>query len=204
VKIRGFRIELGEIEAVLQEHEAVQQAVAMVREDVSGDPRLVVYVLAPKDAGELVASLRAMVARRLPQYMQPSAYVLLGRLPLSPNGKVDRGALPAPDGERQLQEPAAAPRNELEEQIAEVWREVLRVSNLGIHDNFFDLGGHSLLATQLTTRLQRTLGVELRLTAVFQAPTIARMADLVLEQLLMEQGSDGADVLLGEIQRLVP
>jgi acyl carrier protein len=136
--------------------------------------------------------------------MQPSAYVILDALPLSPNGKVDRRALPAPDGRRHLEEPAAAPRNELEEQIAAVWREVLRVPDLGIYDNFFDLGGHSLLATQLTTRLQRALGVELRLTAVFQAPTVAAMADLVLEQLLMEQGTDGAELLLGEIQRLVP
>jgi amino acid adenylation domain-containing protein len=204
VKVRGFRIELGEIESVLQEQAAVQQAVVMVREDVAGDPRLVAYVLSPAADSGLVGELRALVASRLPQYMQPSAYVILDALPLSPNGKVDRRALPAPDGRRHLEEPAAAPRNELEEQIAAVWREVLRVPDLGIYDNFFDLGGHSLLATQLTTRLQRALGVELRLTAVFQAPTVAAMADLVLEQLLMEQGTDGAELLLGEIQRLVP
>jgi acyl carrier protein len=132
--------------------------------------------------------------------MHPAAYVVLDVMPLSPNGKVDRKALPAPEGRRELEDVATAPRSDLEREIASVWRDVLRLDEIGIHDNFFELGGHSLLAMQLTARLHRALGVELQLTSIFQAPTIAEMGDLVLSMWLEEQGTEAAEALLDEVQ----
>ena len=126
VKIRGFRIELGELEAVLAEHPGTAQVVAMVREDVQGDRRLVAYVVADGDRTQIVSALRALVVRKLPQYMHPAAYVVLDTMPLSPNGKADRKALPPPEARRELEHVATAPRSDLEREIASVWRQVLR------------------------------------------------------------------------------
>ncbi|RJS12520.1 non-ribosomal peptide synthetase, partial [Corallococcus sp. H22C18031201] len=143
VKVRGYRIEPGEVEAVLRQHPGVRDAVVVAREDVPGDKRLVAYVV----PGGEVSSLREHVQKHLPEYMVPSAVVELAALPLSPNGKVDRRALPAPEAPVARPTEDAAPRNALEAQLVALWAEVLGRPSVGIHDNFFDLGGHSLLAT---------------------------------------------------------
>lgn len=149
VKIRGFRIELGEIEARLEQHPAVRQAVVMVREDSCGAPRLVAYIVATPGLTPVVSSLRAFLTQQLPDYMVPSAFVFLAAFPLTPNAKVDRRALPAPQEGRPVLDTAfVTPMSEVEHQIATIWRQVLRLDSVGTHDNFFDLGGHSLQPTR--------------------------------------------------------
>jgi non-ribosomal peptide synthetase component F/acyl carrier protein len=175
VKLRGFRIELGEIEARLQSHPAVRQALVLVREDRPGDRRLVAYVV-PHAEAPAIDSLREHLAEALPDYMLPAAFVSLPTLPLSPNGKLDRKALPLPEYGADNHE-LTPPRNAQEQALAQVWQAVLGLQAVGIHDNFFALGGHSLLATQLVARLRRQLGIELPLRTVFEAPTIAQMVE---------------------------
>ena len=177
VKIRGFRIELGEIEAALNQHAAVQEAVVVVREDQPGNRRLVAY-LVPNAVPFEVSDLRRFLHDKLPEYMLPSAFVVLDALPLTPNGKVDRRALPAPEQTRSsLADTYTAPRTPLEGILAGTWAEVLGLKQVGIHDNFFELGGHSLLATQIISRVRSAFQVELPLRTVFESPTIAGMAE---------------------------
>ncbi|HEX7238685.1 MAG TPA: amino acid adenylation domain-containing protein, partial [Longimicrobiaceae bacterium] len=171
VKVRGFRIELGEIEAALRAHPSVREAVAVVREYAPGDRRIVAYVVS--DEGT-VAGLRAHLAERVPEHMLPSAFVALDALPLTPSGKVDRRALPAPGGAGT--EAFVAPRTPAERTLAGIWAEVLGAGRVGAADDFFELGGHSLLATQVVTRVREAFGVELPLRAVFEAPTVAALA----------------------------
>ncbi|HVS00232.1 MAG TPA: amino acid adenylation domain-containing protein [Thermoanaerobaculia bacterium] len=182
--MRGFRIELGEVESALSGHPGVREAAVVVREDGDRGPRLVGYV-APVGAVEgepeaLLASLRAWLGRMLPEYMVPTAWVVLPALPLTPNGKVDRKALPVPGGEDKTAG-YAAPRTPNEEQLAAIWREVLGVERVGVHDDFFELGGHSLLAHRVLSRLAEETGTELPLAALFQAPTVARLAQKLSE-----------------------
>jgi amino acid adenylation domain-containing protein len=177
VKVRGYRIELGEIEAALEQHPAVHAAVVIVREDLPGDQRLTAYVVGPAPSGELRRHLRAS----LPEYMVPSAFVALPKLPLLPNGKVDRKSLPAPEAERpELAATFIAPKSRLEGVISEVWRSVLGVERVGVHDNFFDLGGHSLLMAEVHHKLRESLpdglGSHLAMVELFQYPTIASLA----------------------------
>src|SRR4029077_13771325 len=154
VKIRGFRIELGEIEAVLTQHPAVRGSAVIAREDRAGDKQLVAYMV-PKESAPAASELRAFLKAKLPEYMVPSAFVVLDSLPLTPNGKVDRQALPEPDrGSADLEQVYVAPGNASEQAIADIWIEILGVKRIGIHDNFFDLGGHSLKATQVVSRLR--------------------------------------------------
>ncbi|MEW5926225.1 MAG: amino acid adenylation domain-containing protein [Gemmatimonadota bacterium] len=175
VKVRGFRIELGEVEAALGRHPAVREAVAVVREDAPGDRRIVAYVTGE---GVSAAELRAHAAAHLPEYMVPSAFVPLGALPLTPSGKTDRRALPAP--ERGAAEQARqAPRTPAEEILAGIWADVLRLETVGVTDDFFALGGHSLLATQVAARAEAALGVDLPLRTIFEAPTVAGLAERV-------------------------
>ncbi|MFD4904904.1 amino acid adenylation domain-containing protein [Kitasatospora purpeofusca] len=192
VKIRGFRIELGEIEAVLAAHPAVADAAVIVREDVPGDKRLVGYaVLAP--GADLVTAdeLRTRAAADLPVHMVPSAVVLLDRLPLTANGKLDRRALPAPDA------PAAGagrpPRNPREQQLCELFAEVLGVPAVGVEDDFFALGGHSLLVVRLAGRIRAVLGLEVGIGTLFQAPTVAALDTALSAD---APGADALDVLL--------
>ena len=171
VKIRGLRIELGEIEAALKAQPGVRDALVMAREDVAGDQRLVAYVLgqgAPVDA----AALRAALARTLPEYMVPPHVVNLPAFPLSPNGKVDRKALPAPDHAAPADAQKERPRTEVESLLASLWAEVLRVERVGLHDDFFQLGGHSLLAVQLVERIRRE-GLQVDARTLMAAPTVA-------------------------------
>jgi amino acid adenylation domain-containing protein len=172
VKLRGFRIELGEIESVLAQHDGVRQAVAIIREDVPGDQRLAAYVVGDPGRMPTAASLRTHAAAALPPYMVPAAFVVLDALPLTPNGKVDRKALPVPDGQRQVPDTFLAPRTEVEDQIARIWSEVLRVEQVGVRDNFFDLGGHSLLLMRAHARIVQAIGAGVTILDCFQHPTI--------------------------------
>lgn len=178
VKLRGYRIELGEIETRLIEHPAIEDVVVLARESNSGDKQLVAYVVAKGTAPES-ASLREFLKTRLPEYMLPSAFVFLKAFPLTPNGKVDRKALPEPDLAGRLATQFVAPRTATEEILVGLWSEVLKVPQVGVHDNFFDLGGHSLLATQVMSRLPKLLRVELPLRTLFEAPTVAQLAGVV-------------------------
>ena len=178
VKLRGYRIELGEIEAALVEHEAVVQAVVTAREDSSGDKRLIAYVVGHQDATVDVGELRAHLKQSLPEYMVPSALVVLEALPLTPNGKLDRKALPAPEGRPGVGE-YVAPRTLAEQTLASVWCEVLKLERAGIDDNFFELGGHSLLATQVVARVRDAFQIELPLRALFEAPRLKELAERI-------------------------
>jgi acyl carrier protein len=203
VKVRGFRIELGEIEAALLAHESVREAAAVVREDVEGDKRVVAYVAADVEgkvvdgqsdaAGRVTAAeLRTHLKERLPEYMVPSAFVLLERLPVTPNGKLDRKALPAPEAGGRSEGVYVAPRTPIEETLAEIWREVLGVERVGVEDDFFDLGGHSLLATQVMSRVREAFTVEVALRGLFERPTVAGLGVMVEEALIakMEELTD--------------
>ncbi|MBW4417614.1 MAG: amino acid adenylation domain-containing protein [Myxacorys californica WJT36-NPBG1] len=185
VKLRGFRIELGEIEAVLSHHPAVQTTVVVVRKDEHGKQNLVAYVVPHQSFAPATADLRSFLQTKLPEYIIPSHFVCLEALPLTPNGKVDRRALPAPDTlERQTA--FVAPRTAVEQQLAEIWANVLGLQHVGIQNNFFELGGHSLLATQLIARIRDVLQVELPLRCLFQTPTIASLANTIAQTKLLE------------------
>lgn len=176
VKIRGFRIELGEVEAVLTEHPGIRESVAVAHADTSGEQRLVGY-LVPQGTAPSASEVRDHLRTRLPDYMIPSAFVFLERLPLNPNGKVDRRALPAPDMNQMSQAATyVAPRGHREEVLAGIWAEVLGVGQVGVHDDFFELGGHSLLATKAVSRIRNAFNVDPPLISLFQAPTVARFA----------------------------
>jgi amino acid adenylation domain-containing protein len=175
VKLRGFRIELGDIESVLSQHPAVKEAVVLAREDVPGDKRLVSYVVPDRGSIPNIAELRSFLQARLPDYMIPAAFVSLEAMPLSPNGKIDRKALPAP--ERSASDEAAyiAPRTRTEEILAGIWAEFLGVERVGINDNFFELGGHSLLVMRVIDRMRRA-GLQANVRTFFSLPTIAAVA----------------------------
>jgi amino acid adenylation domain-containing protein len=182
VKIRGYRVELGEIETVLGSHRAVGDTVVLAREDVPGEPRLVAYVVPGPGQGPMSADLRSFLNERLPHYMVPSAFVILDRLPVTPNGKVDRRALGAPDPTRDAPaETLVAPRDPLERELIAIWETVLGISPVGVRDNFFDLGGHSLLAVRLFARIEAALGKRLPLATLFRAPTVEQLASALRE-----------------------
>ena len=178
VKLRGYRIELGEIETVLGQHAAVRQAVVLARQDAPGEKRLVAYVVLQPGHTATVVELKQQVMQALPGYMLPAAFVFLQALPLTPNGKLDRRGLPAPDASHSDdgRETCVAPRNPVEETIADIWSEVLRIEQVGIHENFFELGGHSLLIMQVISRLRSALGVEVLPTHFDEAQTVAELA----------------------------
>jgi amino acid adenylation domain-containing protein len=180
VKIRGYRIELGEVEAVLGWHPCVRQVVVVVQEDEAKGKRLVAYLVTDKEAGVTPQQMREFLREQLPDYMVPSAFVFLDTLPLTSNGKVDRRALPVPDDIRpDLKEIFVGPRTPAEKKIAEIWAEVLKLKQVGIHDNFFDHGGHSLLAVRVMSEIDKAFGKHLRLSALFQAPTVEKLAALL-------------------------
>jgi amino acid adenylation domain-containing protein len=177
VKVRGFRIELGEIEAALGRHRGVKQALVLARENEQGDKRLLGYVVAPMSnlTGE---QLRDYLKQEVPDYMVPQAIAVLAKFPLTANGKIDRQALPEPQAAA-AQRAYVGPRNATEQQIAEIWAEVLRrdLSSISIEDNFFDLGGHSLMATQVVSRIRERFALEISMRVMFDQPTIARLSE---------------------------
>jgi amino acid adenylation domain-containing protein len=181
VKVRGFRIELGEIETVLSRHPGLREAVVVAREDVSGAKRLIAYVVAREEPPPATSELRNYLKRTVPDYMVPSAFVVLEALPLTATGKVDRNALPEPEQARpELAQVYVAPRTAVEEVLCGVFSEVLQVEPIGVRDNFFELGGHSLLATQVMSRVRETFQVELPLRKLFEAPTVERLGHAIL------------------------
>ncbi|HEX6184601.1 MAG TPA: amino acid adenylation domain-containing protein [Pyrinomonadaceae bacterium] len=183
VKIRGFRVELGEVEAALAQHPRVREAAAAVRGKTPSERTLVAYVVAEGDEAPAVEELRAFLKDRLPEYMVPTAFVALDSLPLTPSGKIDRKALPEPDGSRlELGGEFRAPSTPAEEIVAGIWAQVLRLERVGVSDNFFDLGGHSLLATQLMSRLRESFQVELPLRVLFEGPTVEGLIDALARE----------------------
>ncbi|MBZ4419378.1 non-ribosomal peptide synthetase [Myxococcus sp. RHSTA-1-4] len=176
VKVRGFRIELGEVEARLQAQPGVREAVVVAREDGPGGQRLVAYVAGEAGQTLEISALREGLRATLPEYMVPSAFVVLEALPRNSNGKVDRKALPVPLNERTSLRPYEAPRTPTEELLAGLWRQVLGLERVGVKDHFFELGGHSLLATQVVARLRTALRTEVPMQAFFEAPTLEALA----------------------------
>ncbi len=205
VKLHGLRIELGEIEAGLTRHPAVRESVVLLREDKPGQPRLVAYVV-PQTAAEggpqLGAALRAHLRGLVPEYMLPAAFVALERLPLSPNGKLERRALPAPQQEPGAGEAYLPPRTPVEERLAGIWQHVLGVAQVGVNDNFFALGGDSILSLQIIARAHQA-GLGLSPQQIFQAPTVAQLALLVeaAPAIQAEQGPVTGPSPLTPIQR---
>src|SRR3990172_5603493 len=189
VKIRGFRVEPGEIEAVLGGHPAVREVVVMAREDVPGDKRLVAYVVPVQGQAPAAIELRHFLKERLPEYMVPSAFVMLDMLPLTPNGKVDRRALPKPDGlHAETDESYVAPRTPMEKFIAEIWQEALGVDRVSVHDNFFDLGGHSLLSIKVISRIEKKIGQRIDPREII-LQTLGQLAAICEQQMLSAQES---------------
>jgi amino acid adenylation domain-containing protein len=177
VKVRGYRIEPGEIEATLVQHPAVNQVVVQPRDDSPGGKRLIAYVACSPTGAPSLEELRDFLRQRLPDYMAPSAFVLLPSLPLTPGGKVDRRALAAMElGRPELAAVFTAPRDSLEQALASIWCDVLKLDRVGVHDNFIDLGGDSLLSLQVVARVRATLQVDLPLRELFAAPTVAGLA----------------------------
>jgi len=194
VKLRGLRIELGEIDAALRDHADVADAVCTLRQDASTGPRIVAYVVA-RGPIPAATTLRAWLSQRLPDYMVPTAWVFLSALPLSPAGKVDRRALPAPQAERMAER--VAPRDADEETVLAIWREVLGRDDLGMTDDFFEAGGHSLVATRVMTRLRERAGVALPLRVLFQHPT----AEALAAALRAERARGAAPTAAGTLRR---
>jgi amino acid adenylation domain-containing protein len=190
VKIRGFRIELVEVEAALSEHPTIKEAVVLPREDVRGEKVLVAYLVAKQNSAQLTGKLLQFLKQRLPPYMIPAAFVPLTEIPRFPNGKVDFNALPAHGSDRpDLEEGFVAPRDSLEEKLANVWRQVLGLDKVGVHDNFFNLGGHSLLAVRLFAEIEKLTGWNLPVLTLFQSPTIKELADIIRRTQSSEQRS---------------
>jgi amino acid adenylation domain-containing protein len=199
VKVRGYRIELGEIGAVLESHSNVRHAVVTVREESAGDQRLVGYIVGESwsNEREMAAELRRYLNERLPEYMVPQQWVLLEQLPLSVNGKIDQKSLPAPSSVGVLDQEEAREWTPVEELVAGIWSEVLKVAAVGREQNFFELGGHSLLATQAISRLREVFGVEVELQRLFQEPTVRALSCRIEEQLRVGQG-----VVVPTLQRI--
>ena len=202
IKIRGFRVELEEIEQTLRQHVGVSDCVVVLREDDDNDQRLVAYVVAREESRSVSSELRNFLKAKLPSYMVPAAFEMIGALPVMPNGKIDRRALPEPQTPTEMDESFAAPRTPIEELLAATWREVLRLEQIGIHDNFFDLGGHSLLATKVVSNVRVMLDVEFGMVDVFQAPTIASLAELLYPRAMQQEPADELAILLAELEGL--
>ncbi|WP_420372376.1 non-ribosomal peptide synthetase [Microcystis aeruginosa] len=177
VKIRGFRIELGEIEALLASHPQIWETVVIVRDDTTGDKRLVAYIVPQSEKTITINEIRQFLKAKLPGYMIPNAFVILDALPLTANGKIDRRALPPPESSSETSDKYVAPRTPIEDILVTIWSEVLKVEKVGINDNFFELGGHSLLATKLVAQIRDRLKVELPLRQLFNSATLAELAE---------------------------
>jgi amino acid adenylation domain-containing protein len=204
VKIRGYRVEVREIEKALLGFSAIKQAIVVGREDRPGDQRLVAYLVPNRQPAPSVSELRRFLGDQLPDYMLPSAFVILDTLPLSLSGKVDRHALPAPGKMRpELQATFVAPRTPVEESLAEIWKELLCLHTVGIHDNFLELGGNSLVATQIVSRVLDTFQLELPLRSLFdEASTIADTAVVITQNLAEMAGHEEMDCMLAELEGL--
>jgi acyl-CoA synthetase (AMP-forming)/AMP-acid ligase II/acyl carrier protein len=203
VKIRGFRIELGEIEAALRQHPAVQQTVVLAREDRPGEKRLVAYLVAAPEKRPTVSELRSYLKDKLPEFMIPTAFVMLDKFPQTPSGKVDQRALPAPAESRpELESAFVAPRTPTETLLAEIVSEVLHVAQVGIHDNFFDLGGHSMLATQVISQVRDIFQVEVPLRKIFETPTVEGLALAIAHAQAEQEDREKLEKMLADLDQL--
>jgi acyl carrier protein len=200
VKLRGFRIELGEIESTLVRFPGVTQAVATVRELTAGDSRLVAYLVVDAARGAAPDSdIRSFLRKSLPEYMIPSAFVVLDALPKTPNGKIDTKALPPPMPLGAEESGFVPPRSPMEESLASIWARVLELASVGIRDDFFAMGGHSLLANQVVARIRNELQIELPARALFETPTIAGLAESIERKLLEDVADHEMAMLLAEL-----
>jgi amino acid adenylation domain-containing protein/non-ribosomal peptide synthase protein (TIGR01720 family) len=200
VKMRGFRIELGEIEAALACHPQILESAVLLREDRPGDQRLAAYMVPVGSATVETAELRAFLRHSLPEFMIPATFVNLTSMPISPNGKVDRRALPQPVDGAERRGDYLAPRTPIEELLAGIWSDLLRVEEIGVNDDFFELGGHSLQGIRLVARIREVLGVDLPIRTLFQAPTLAALAASIADEMLrwVEQRSNAGDIATGQ------
>lgn len=202
VKILGYRIELGEIEARLLQHPSVREAAVLLREDSPGDKRLVAYVR-PVPGGDVdAAALKAWLRETLPEFMVPAVFVGLDEMPLTPNGKIDRRALPAPEYERVSSTSYVAPATETESRLAAIWAQVLEVPRVGSNDNFFDLGGHSLTAIQVVHLVRQAFHADLSLQSIFRSPVLAALATAIDETILASADEEDLDRLLEELETM--
>jgi amino acid adenylation domain-containing protein len=202
VKIRGFRIEPGEIEAALSQHPDVHETAVVAREDVPGDKRLIAYIV-PNGKPPTFSAMRNFLRKKLPEHMIPAAFIMLEQIPLTPNGKVDRQALPTP-GKTQAESETGlvTPRNPVEEKLAEIWADILQRERIGIHDNFFELGGHSLLATRVVSQVQATFQVLLPLHILFEMPSVADIAQEIVRRQAEQSGqSIEGDQRISRVER---
>lgn len=192
VKIRGFRIELGEIETALTSLEGISDVCVLAKQDQAGNKQLVAYCEQSSDEKPDVPAIRAKLKQMLPDFMVPAAFVFMDRLPITPNGKFDKRALPDPDpGAFQVAE-YVGPRNNVEEALVAVWQDVLGLPQVGIYDDFFELGGHSLLITKVSSRIKEQLNVELPLRTLFEVPTIAALAEIIATVMWQSQPQEEA------------
>jgi amino acid adenylation domain-containing protein len=204
VKVRGFRIELGEIEAALEQQAGVREAVVLAQDDANGGKRLVAYLVAARDGRAATTDeLRSHLRRKLPEYMIPSAFVVLEQLPLTPNSKVNRRELQSLEVLRgESADNFVPPRTPVEEALADIWAQVLRMEKVSVNDNFFDLGGHSLLATQVTSRIRDVLNVELHLRSLFESPTVADLSAFIEHSLIAQADEAELAAALEELDQL--
>ena len=201
VKIRNFRVDIGEVEATLAEHPEVKLASVIAKEEFSGDTRLIAYFVPRNKPGPAFGELREYLGVRLPSYMVPSVCVALDDLPLTGTGKVNRRALPDPGKSRpNLATPLVAPTTEVEGKLAAIWENVLSLDRVGVNDNFFDLGGHSLAATRVVSQVIKQFQLELPLLSLFQSPTVAEMAAVIIEHRGKLLGEEELERLLGELE----
>ncbi|HEV8343997.1 MAG TPA: non-ribosomal peptide synthetase [Candidatus Binatia bacterium] len=204
VKINGYRVEVAEIETALLDFVGIKEvAVVTAEESPGGDRRLIAYIVSRQRLTRATTELRNYLKEQLPDYMVPSAFVFLDALPLTPNGKVDRSTLPAPDRSRpDLESPFVAPSTPVEQALATIWAEVLKLEKVGIHDNFFDLGGHSLLAIQVVSRVREAFHVELPLRAMFETPTVAGLDGEILQAEATKTAPQEMTEMLADLESL--
>ncbi|MGE5431355.1 MAG: amino acid adenylation domain-containing protein [Syntrophomonadaceae bacterium] len=207
IKLRGLRIELGEIENAIAEYDNVKESVVIAREDTPGDKRIVAYIVTHDGTSILGPQLKHFLSERLPEFMIPSAFVTLPKLPVTPNGKVDRLALPAPDLKeimKDIESNYAAPRTAVEGVMSAIWSDILKIPKVGINDNFFELGGHSLLATQVISRIRTEFSLEIQLRCIFENPTVARLSQLVEKEVLKKNGLADKAIMPAARNNIIP
>jgi non-ribosomal peptide synthetase component F len=203
IKVRGFRVNIGEVEATITAHPEIRQATVVANEDGFGDARVVAYFVAKSDSPPATSTLRQFLAKTLPDYMIPSCFVALNELPLTAAGKVDRRALPDPGKSRPpLDIVFVAPRNEVEQRVAEIWERVLGIEAIGMNDNFFDLGGHSLSASRVITRVVQTFQLELSIKDLFASPNVAAMAKVIAKSQMMKADAKMLERMLSEVEAM--
>jgi amino acid adenylation domain-containing protein len=202
-KVRGYGVEVSEVDRKLLAHSGIKDAVVLAREDRPGETRLVGYVVPVRKPAPTISELRMFLKETLPDYMVPAAWVLMDSMPRAPSGKVDRRALPIPPDTRpELATPFTAPRTPVEEELAAIWAALLSLDQVGIHDNFFDLGGHSLLATRIISRVVDHFQLELPIQSLFQSPTVAEMASIIMENQTKNLDEENLRRIVAELELL--